>query len=64
MSAMANIIWAISGISGPTVGGAFAEWAGDQVAFGVLAAVSFVVAGLVLWVNRREPEREPDSLTR
>jgi predicted MFS family arabinose efflux permease len=56
MSAMANIIWALSGIAGPTVGGAFAGWAGDQVAFGLLALVSVVVAGLVLWVNRKEPQ--------
>lgn len=55
MSAMANIIWAVSGIAGPTVGGAFAEWAGDRVAFGALALVSLAMAGLVLWVNRREP---------
>ncbi len=62
MSAMANIIWAVSGIAGPTVGGAFAEWAGDQVAFGVLAMVSVVVAALVIWVNRREPESQPDLI--
>lgn len=44
MSALANIIWALSGMAGPTVGGAFAEWAGDQAAFAVLALVSALVA--------------------
>ncbi|HET7902001.1 MAG TPA: MFS transporter [Candidatus Nanopelagicales bacterium] len=44
MSALSNIVWAISGIVGPVVGGVFAEWAGDQVAFAVLAAVCLVVA--------------------
>lgn len=44
MSALANIIWALSGMAGPTVGGAFAEWAGDQAAFAVLALVCALVA--------------------
>ncbi|HEX5018703.1 MAG TPA: MFS transporter [Actinomycetes bacterium] len=48
MSALANIIWALSGMLGPTVGGAFAEWAGDKVAFGVLALVSAVVVPVLL----------------
>ena len=52
MSALANIIWAISGMAGPSVGGAFAEWAGDQVAYGVLAAVAAFVVVAVLRVNR------------
>lgn len=47
MSALANIIWALSGMAGPTIGGAFAEWAGDQMAFAVLAAVSLLVAVVV-----------------
>jgi MFS family permease len=47
MTALANIIWAVSGMVGPTVGGAFAGWAGDRAAFGVLAAVCFVVTVLV-----------------
>jgi MFS transporter, DHA1 family, inner membrane transport protein len=44
MSALANVIWAVSGMLGPTVGGAFAEWAGDRMAFAVLAAICLVVA--------------------
>ena len=52
MSALANIIWAVSGMAGPTVGGAFAEWAGDQVAYGVLAAVAAIVVVAVLRINR------------
>ncbi len=50
MSALANVIWALSGMAGPTVGGAFAEWAGDGPAFAVLAAVAAFVA---IWVARR-----------
>ena len=50
MSALANIIWALSGMAGPTVGGAFAEWAGDGPAFGVLALVAMLVA---IWVGRQ-----------
>jgi MFS family permease len=53
MSALANIIWALSGMFGPTVGGAFAEWAGDRTAFAVLAAVCAVVALDVLRRARR-----------
>lgn len=48
MSALANIIWALSGMLGPTVGGAFAEWAGDQLAFAVLALASALVVVLLL----------------
>jgi MFS transporter, DHA1 family, solute carrier family 18 (vesicular amine transporter), member 1/2 len=44
MSALSNIVWALSGILGPVIGGTFAEWAGDQVAFGVLAGLCVVVA--------------------
>ena len=44
MSALSNIVWALSGILGPVLGGAFSEWAGDQVAFGVLAGLCVVVA--------------------
>jgi MFS family permease len=48
MSALANIIWALAGMLGPTVGGAFAEWAGDRVAFGFLALVAGVVVVVLL----------------
>jgi len=51
MSALANIIWALSGMAGPTVGGAFAEWAGDRWAFAVLSAVSVVVVVVVVRSN-------------
>lgn len=54
MSALANIIWALSGMLGPTIGGAFAEWAGDRWAFAVLAIVSLVVA---IVVARRGPRQ-------
>jgi MFS family permease len=67
MSALANIIWALTGMAGPTVGGAFAQWAGDQVAFGALALVSAVVGFIVLRGSRSaQPEllqqqRNPDG---
>ena len=60
MSALANIIWAVSGLAGPTVGGVFAEWAGDQVAFGVLAAVAAAVVVAVLRTNRGMASVRPD----
>lgn len=53
MSALSNIIWALSGMVGPFMGGAFAEWAGDRVAFAVLVAVCLVVAVVV--GRSREP---------
>lgn len=52
MSGLANIIWALSGMAGPTVGGAFADWAGDQVAFAVLALIAAVMVIVVVRVNR------------
>ncbi|HUV47477.1 MAG TPA: MFS transporter [Actinomycetes bacterium] len=56
MSALANIIWALSGMAGPTVGGAFAEWAGDGPAFAVLALVSAVVTVIMV---RRSASQSP-----
>jgi MFS family permease len=47
MSALSSIIWATSGLVGPTAGGAFSEWAGDQAAFGVLTVVCVLVAVVV-----------------
>jgi DHA1 family inner membrane transport protein len=58
MSALANIVWALSGMAGPTVGGAFAEWAGDRAAFAVLALVCVVVAVTVSRRARRPAARE------
>jgi hypothetical protein len=47
MSALANIIWALAGLLGPSVGGTFAEWAGDRVAFVLLTVVCMAVAASV-----------------
>jgi len=55
MTALQNIIWALSGIAGPTVGGAFSQWAGDQWAFAVLALASG--AGALLVLRFRAPVR-------
>jgi MFS family permease len=63
MSALANIIWALSGMAGPTVGGVFAEWAGDQIAFAVLALVSAAMVFAVLRVNRGESAAETVAQT-
>ena len=57
MSALANIIWALAGMLGPTVGGGFAEWAGDQMAFAVLALAAALVVVLLLKYCR--PARSP-----
>jgi MFS family permease len=48
MSALANIIWALSGMAGPTVGGAFAEVAGDRAAFAVLALACVLVIAMIM----------------
>lgn len=48
MSALANIIWAVSGMAGPTVGGAFAEFAGDRAAFAVLALACVLVVAMIM----------------
>lgn len=53
MSALANIIWALAGMAGPSLGGAFAEWAGDRMAFALLAVLSLVVAVVV--VRKAQP---------
>jgi len=53
MSALSNIVWASSGMLGPTVGGTFSEWAGDQWAFAVLTVICLVVAVIVARVARR-----------
>ena len=53
MSALSNIVWASSGMLGPTVGGTFSEWAGDQWAFAVLTVICLVVAVIVARMARR-----------
>lgn len=55
MSALANIIWALSGMAGPTVGGAFAELAGDRMAFAVLSAICAVVVVVMVRLRRTAP---------
>jgi MFS family permease len=60
MSALANIIWALSGMLGPTVGGAFAELAGDQMAFAVLAVGAGLVVVVLLKYGRPERASAPE----
>jgi len=47
MSALANIIWSISGLLGPTLGGLSTQAIGDQAAFGLLASVALLMALLI-----------------
>jgi DHA1 family inner membrane transport protein len=61
MSALANIIWALAGMAGPTVGGAFAEWAGDRIAFAVLGLVAAAMAYAVFRVNREPLSTQPHA---
>ena len=50
VGALLNIVWAISGIVGPSLGGSISEGAGDQVVFGALAAIGLAGAA---WMWRR-----------
>jgi MFS family permease len=50
VGALLNIVWAISGIIGPSLGGSISEGAGDQVVFGALAAIGLAGAA---WMWRR-----------
>jgi predicted MFS family arabinose efflux permease len=47
VGALLNMVWAGSGLIGPTAGGAVAEAFGDQVAFWLLAAIA---VGSALWM--------------
>jgi MFS family permease len=47
MSALANIIWALSGLLGPVAGGASAQVFGDRAAFVILTLVCVVTAVVV-----------------
>ena len=50
VGALLNIVWAISGILGPSLGGSISEGAGDQVVFGALAVIGLAGAA---WMWRR-----------
>ena len=52
MSALCSMVWAISGIVGPALGGLSAQSAGDQVAFGLLATVCVVVTLVIARQSR------------
>jgi len=47
MSALANIIWSISGLLGPTLGGLATQTIGDQAAFGLLASIALLMSFLI-----------------
>jgi MFS family permease len=51
VGALLNIVWAISGIVGPTVGGAISETASDRLVFGALGAIG-VAAAAWMWRHR------------
>lgn len=59
MSALVNIVWALGGLAGPTLGGAFTDWAGDQIAFAALTVIAVVVAVLVTRQHSRPAAVEP-----
>ncbi len=50
VGALLNIVWAISGIVGPTLGGSISEGSSDQVVFGALAVIGLAGAA---WMWRR-----------
>jgi MFS family permease len=54
MSALANIIWSICGLLGPTLGGISTQAIGDQAAFGLLASVALLMA-LLIYRQRNRP---------
>ena len=58
MSALANIIWSISGLLGPMLGGLSTQAIGDQAAFGLLASVALLMAFLIYRL-RNKPRPEP-----
>ena len=60
ITALTNVLWAVAGLVGPVVGGAFSQRVGDQAAFGVLAAGCLVVT-LAVASRRSTPEPAPLS---
>ena len=56
VGALLNIVWAISGIVGPSLGGSISEAAGDQVVFGALALIGLAGAA---WMWRRRKATVP-----
>jgi MFS family permease len=62
VGALLNMVWALSGIVGPLVGGSISGAVGDAAVYAVLGTVS--VAGAVwMWTRPRAPavQREPDA---
>jgi predicted MFS family arabinose efflux permease len=56
VGALLNIVWAVSGILGPSIGGSVSGAIGDTTVFLLLAAVSVVCAA---WMWTRHGERVP-----
>lgn len=61
VGALLNIVWAVSGILGPIVGGSISEGAGDRVVFGVLAVMA-ACAGVWMWRRSRAPLAATDAV--
>ena len=58
VGALLNMVWAGSGLIGPTAGGAVSQAFGDQVAFWLLAAIA---VGSAAWIWLRRPRGTIDS---
>jgi predicted MFS family arabinose efflux permease len=56
VGALLNIVWAVSGILGPSIGGSVSGAIGDTTVFLLLAGVSLVCAA---WMWTRRSERLP-----
>ena len=56
VGALLNMVWAGSGLIGPTAGGAVSQAFGDQVAFWLLAAIA-VASATWMWLRRGRGDR-------
>lgn len=63
--ALISAMWGIGALIGPSIGGVFAELEAWRLAFGVLAAISLVLAGVaVRALPAAEPQAEPQPRER
>jgi DHA1 family inner membrane transport protein len=60
VGALLNMVWAASGILGPSIGGSISGAVGDAAVFAALAAVSLACAAWI-WTRRRDTAQIPDT---